>query len=266
MVGRDIKDVYSYRTRPLGETVLKAVDIVGPGLNKSAGFELKRGEILGFFGLVGAGRSELMRLLYGAEQCRAGRLFLQGKEKKIQSPRNAIENGLFFCPEDRKDEGIIPIRSINENINISVRRHSMIGGIFLDKKSERIITDSFIKTLQIKTPHREKNVGSLSGGNQQKVILARWLAEDVRVLIMDEPTRGIDVGTKNEIYQLMYRLTDEGKSIIFVSSDLPEVMGVSDRLIVMRDGEIVQSFDKEDFSEKAILDKALPDHPSAAAP
>jgi len=259
MVGRDIKDVYSYRPRPLGETVLKAEGIAGPGLKKPASFELKKGEILGFFGLVGAGRSELMKLIYGAEKHTAGTLNLKGKNIRIKSPRSAIENGIFFCPEDRKDEGIIPIRSVDENINISVRRHSMKAGMFLNKKAERETTDAFIDTLQIKTPNRDKDVGSLSGGNQQKVILARWLAEDVQVLIMDEPTRGIDVGTKNEIYHLMYKLTEEGKSIICVSSDLPEVMGVSDRLIVMRDGEVVTSFEKNEFSEEAILSKALPD-------
>ncbi|OQY32364.1 MAG: L-arabinose ABC transporter ATP-binding protein AraG [Spirochaetaceae bacterium 4572_59] len=259
MVGRDIKDIYSYRSRPLGNTVLKAEKIIGPGLKKAASFELKKGEILGFFGLVGAGRSELMRLIYGAEKHSDGEISLEGKQLRIQSPRNAIDNGIFFCPEDRKDDGIIPIRSVDENINISVRRHSMKAGFFLNKKEERKTTDSFIKTLQIKTPSRENRVGSLSGGNQQKVILARWLAEDVNVLIMDEPTRGIDVGTKNEIYQLMYDLTEEGKSIICVSSDLPEVMGVSDRMIIMREGEIVDSMEKQDYSEEIILSKALPD-------
>ncbi|MDC7233544.1 MAG: L-arabinose ABC transporter ATP-binding protein AraG [Spirochaetales bacterium] len=259
MVGRDIKDVYSYRQREQGQTVLEVKDLMGPGLAKPASFSLKKGEILGFFGLVGAGRSELMRLIYGAEKHSGGAFYLDEEQMKINSPRSAIEKGMFFCPEDRKDEGIIPIRSVNENINISVRRHSMKAGLFLDKKKERETTDSFISKLQIKTPNRDKDVGSLSGGNQQKVILARWLAEDVKILIMDEPTRGIDVGTKNEIYQLMYQLTEEGKSIICVSSDLPEVMGVSDRLIVMRDGEIVTSFERDEFSEETILSKALPD-------
>lgn len=259
MVGRDIRDVYSYRKRDLGCTVLNAREIAGPGLRKPASFELRKGEILGFFGLVGAGRSELMRLLYGAEKHSEGSILLDGREVRIQSPRDAIDNGIFFCPEDRKDDGIIPIRSVDENINISVRRHSMKAGFFLDKKTEQKTTDSFIDTLQIKTPSRENRVGSLSGGNQQKVILARWLAEDVNVLIMDEPTRGIDVGTKNEIYQLMYKLAEEGKSIICISSDLPEVMGVSDRMIIMREGEIVGSFNKNDYSEEAILGKALPD-------
>ncbi|MBF9014196.1 MULTISPECIES: L-arabinose ABC transporter ATP-binding protein AraG [unclassified Oceanispirochaeta] len=259
MVGRDIKDVYSYRSREQGETILEVNDIMGPGISKPASFSLKKGEILGFFGLVGAGRSELMRLLYGAEKHSSGTFYLENEQVKVNSPKAAIERGMFFCPEDRKDDGIIPIRSVNENINISVRRHSMKAGFFLDKKKERETTDSFINKLQIKTPNREKDVGSLSGGNQQKVILARWLAEDVKILIMDEPTRGIDVGTKNEIYQLMYQLTEEGKSIICVSSDLPEVMGVSDRLIVMRDGELVTSFERDEFSEEKILSKALPD-------
>lgn len=258
MVGRDIKDVYSYRSRKIGGTYLKVEGISGVGLEQPATFELKRGEILGFFGLVGAGRSELMKLIYGAEKINNGSLVLDGRELNISSPRDSIDNGIFFCPEDRKDEGIIPIRSIVENINISVRRHSLKAGIFINKKVEQETTDYFIKKLRIKTPHREQTVGSLSGGNQQKVILARWLAEDVKVLIMDEPTRGIDVGAKSEIYQLMYKLAEEGKSVICVSSDLPEVMGVSDRLLVMREGQIVYAFDKKDYSEEAILSKALP--------
>ncbi|MGL1892936.1 MAG: L-arabinose ABC transporter ATP-binding protein AraG [Spirochaetaceae bacterium] len=257
MVGRDIKDVYSYKPRKIGETYLKVEGVKGFGLEEPATFELKRGEILGFFGLVGAGRTELMKLIYGAEKSDNGSLVLDGNKIKINCPKDSIDNGIFFCPEDRKDEGIIPIRSIVENINISVRRHSLKAGIFLNKKTEIDTTDKFIKALRIKTPHREQTVGSLSGGNQQKVILARWLAEDVKVLIMDEPTRGIDVGAKSEIYQLMYKLAEEGKSVICVSSDLPEVMGVSDRLLVMREGQIVSSFDKKDYSEEAILSKAL---------
>ena len=259
MVGRDIRDIYSYRKRACGEVKLRVEGITGPGLNKPASFEIRQGEILGFFGLVGAGRSELMKLIYGAVKRTGGTVYLNGKETGFSAPRSAIENGVFFCPEDRKDEGVISIRSVAENINISVRRHSLKAGFFLDKQAEKTTTDHFINSLNIKTPGREQTVGSLSGGNQQKVILARWLAENVEILIMDEPTRGIDVGTKNEIYQLMYKLTEEGKSIICVSSDLSEIMGVSDRLIVMRDGEIITAFEKSEYCEEEILSRALPD-------
>lgn len=258
MVGRDITDVYSYRKRPIGQNILEVEAISGPGLDNPASFTLKKGEILGFFGLVGAGRSELMRLVYGAEKSVQGTITLKDSQITINSPKDSIHNGIFFCPEDRKDDGIIPVRSIVENINISSRRHKLKAGIFIDNKNEIETADKFIESLQIKTPNRYKHVGGLSGGNQQKVILARWLAENVNILIMDEPTRGIDVGAKNEIYQLMYKLTEEGKSIICISSDLSEVMGVSDRLLIMSEGKITASLQKKDFTEEKIMKYALP--------
>ncbi len=258
MVGRDITDVYSYRPRPQGKCILSVKEVMGDGLKKPASFEVKQGEILGFFGLVGAGRTELMRLIYGIDQKSGGKVKIDNKPADHSSPRASVENGLMYCPEDRKYDGIIPVRSVDENINISARRHYIKAGIFIDKKKEAENTMKFIKQLDIKTPSKDQLVGNLSGGNQQKVILARWLSEDVKILIMDEPTRGIDVGTKNEIYHLMYNLTEEEKGIICISSDLPEVMGVSDRIIIMREGEIVASLNRSEFSEEKILSLALP--------
>ena len=258
MVGRDISDVYSYRERAQGECIMSVSNMMGPALKKPASFELKEGEILGFFGLVGAGRTELMRLIYGIDKRTSGHVEVEGREANHAAPRESVENGLVYCPEDRKYEGIVPVRSVDENINISARRHYVKAGIFLDKKKETANTMKFIQRLDIKTPSKEQKVGNLSGGNQQKVILARWLSEEVKVLIMDEPTRGIDVGTKNEIYHLMYELTEEKKGIICISSDLPEVMGVSDRMIIMREGEIVASLNRNEFSEEKILSLALP--------
>ena len=258
MVGRSIEDIYSYRSRSTGDYVLEVNELMGPGLSEPVSFKVRKGEIVGFFGLVGAGRSELMRLIYGAEKKTSGQIFINGKEVNLKSPRKSIENGLTLCPEDRKDEGIIPVRSVSENINISVRRHFNRFGFFLDAKKEIRNTDKFIEKLQIKTPSRDQIVGNLSGGNQQKVILARWLGENINVLLMDEPTRGIDVGTKNEIYQLMYSIAEEGKGIICVSSDLPEVLGVSDRILVMREGKLVEAVDRKDASQEIILAHALP--------
>ena len=258
MVGRDISDVYSYRERPQGKCILSVKELMGPELKKPASFEVKQGEILGFFGLVGAGRTELMRLIYGIDRKSSGTIEMEGREENHSSPRESVENGLMYCPEDRKYDGIIPVRSVDENINISARRHHIKAGIFIDKKKETENTMKFIKRLDIKTPSKEQQVGNLSGGNQQKVILARWLSEEVKVLIMDEPTRGIDVGTKNEIYHLMYNLTEEEKGIICISSDLPEVMGVSDRIIIMREGQIITSLNRDEFSEEKILSLALP--------
>jgi len=258
MVGRSIEDIYSYRSRKLGDTVLEIKDLMGPGLSEPISLNVKSGEIVGFFGLVGAGRTEFLKVLYGAEKKKSGTVTIKGKPVNISSPSKAINEGITLCPEDRKDEGIIPVRSIDENINISVRRHFNKAGIFLDRKKESENTNMFIKKLDIKTPSKDQIVGNLSGGNQQKVILARWLGENINVLLMDEPTRGIDVGTKNEIYKIMYDLAEEGKGIIFVSSDLPEVMGVADRVVVMREGHFVESIDREDLSQEKILAKALP--------
>ncbi|MDY0287910.1 MAG: L-arabinose ABC transporter ATP-binding protein AraG [Sphaerochaeta sp.] len=257
MVGRNIDNMYSYRKRPIGETVLKVEELSGAKIINPVSFDLKRGEILGFFGLVGAGRTEVMRLLYGADKKKSGEVTLDGKELKIRKPKDAIEEGLVLMPEDRKYDGIIPIRSVNENINISCRRLHTKAVIFIDDLWEAENAKKFVNALSIKTPSINQKVGNLSGGNQQKVILARWLSEDISVLIMDEPTRGIDVGTKNEIYNLMYNLSDAGKSIICISSDLPEIMGVSDRLLVMRDGAIVGSLTRDQMNEETIIKMAL---------
>jgi L-arabinose transport system ATP-binding protein len=260
MVGRDIKDIYNYRSRTIGDSPLLEVrGIQCQGLKAPASFNLRKGEILGFFGLVGAGRTELMKGIYGAIHKQEGKVLLRGKELHISNPKNSIENGIAFLPEDRKDEGIIPIRSVEENINISSRRNFLKMNFFLDKKWEEQNAENFIRQLSIKTPTRFQLVRNLSGGNQQKTILARWLSENVSILIMDEPTRGIDVGTKNEIYTLMYDLTEKGISIICVSSDLPEVMGISDRLIIMREGKIIDSIDRKNMDKELILSMALPD-------
>ncbi len=258
MVGRSIEDIYGYRSRNTGDIVLEVKDLFGPGLKEPVSFTVRKGEIVGFFGLVGAGRSELLKLIYGAEKKVSGQILINGKDVNIKSPRKAIDEGVTLCPEDRKDEGIIPVRSVEENINISVRRHFIKAGIFLNKKKEAENTDRFIEKLKIRTPSRDQIVGNLSGGNQQKVILARWLGENINVLLMDEPTRGIDVGTKNEIYQLMYKIAEEGKGVVCVSSDLPEVLGVSDRIIVMREGKLALSVDREDASQETVLSHALP--------
>lgn len=258
MVGREIRDVYGYRPREIGDELLRVKKLMGPGLRSEASFSARSGEILGFFGLVGAGRTELLRLIFGAERSDAGTVSVGSNELHIRKPEQAIGQGICYCPEDRKDDGVIPIRSVEENINVSCRRNMLKSGIFLDLARERENAERFIKALDIKTPSRKQYVGKLSGGNQQKVILARWLSEDIQVFLMDEPTRGIDVGSKYEIYQLMYSLAEEGKTVIFVSSDLPEVMGVSDRILVMREGSIVGSVAREEASDEKLLSLALP--------
>jgi L-arabinose transport system ATP-binding protein len=258
MVGRSIADIYSYRPRAPGETALSVEGIAGPGLSQPASIQVKRGEILGVFGLVGAGRTELLRLICGAQRPTAGAVSLDGKRVRVDSVRRAIRAGVMLCPEDRKLEGIIPIRSVMENINISVRRTFSAAGFFIRRSREERNADRFIELLRIRTPGRQQKVMYLSGGNQQKVILARWLGEDLRVLLMDEPTRGIDVGAKNEIYNLIYGLAEKGIGIIVVSSDLPEVLGVSDRVAVMREGAVVASLPRAEATQERVLSLALP--------
>jgi L-arabinose transport system ATP-binding protein len=259
MVGREIADIYSYEPRALGEVRLSVERMTGAPLTEPASFNVRRGEIVGFFGLVGAGRSELMHLIYGSRKKASGTVTLYGEAVQFGSARAAIRHGMVLCPEDRKEEGIVSMASVAENINISCRRHSARAGIFLDRKREAQTADQFISLLKIKTPSRRQKVRFLSGGNQQKVILARWLAEpDIRVVILDEPTRGIDVGAKHEIYNVIYQLARRGCAIVVISSELPEVLGVSDRVIVMREGRIAGELDRGAASESTVLSLALP--------
>jgi L-arabinose transport system ATP-binding protein len=260
MVGREIKDVYGYRERTIGNELLQVKTLSGQGIKGNASFSVRAGEIVGFFGLVGAGRTELMRLVYGAERVESAHITIDGERVSCSHPKDAIDKGICYCPEDRKDDGIIPIRSVDENINISCRRHMLTGKILLNKQKEQANADHFINKLSIRTPSRRQLIGNLSGGNQQKTILARWLSEDIRVFLMDEPTRGIDVGSKYEIYQIIYTLAEEGKAVVFVSSDLPEVMGVADRIIVMRNGAIVGEVSRSEATEEALLSLALPQY------
>ncbi|CAN7212666.1 L-arabinose ABC transporter ATP-binding protein AraG [Trinickia sp. LjRoot230] len=259
MVGREISDIYNYRPRERGAARLAVQNIEGHGLSAPASFEVRAGEILGFFGLVGAGRSELMRLVYGAEKKRGGRIALDGRDIDVKSPAHAIRHGIVLCPEDRKEEGIVAIASVSENINISCRRHNLRAGLFLNRAKESETADRFIKLLKIKTPSRRQRIRLLSGGNQQKAILSRWLAEPgLKVVILDEPTRGIDVGAKHEIYNVIYELAERGCAVVMVSSELPEVLGVSDRIVVMREGRISGTLERGDANEAALLDLALP--------
>jgi L-arabinose transport system ATP-binding protein len=258
MVGREITDIYGYEPREQGEVIFEVDDIYGEGLSEKVNFSVAAGEIVGFFGLVGAGRSELLKLVYGAKPVESGKVKVHGKEVKVDSPSAAIKGGVSLLPEDRKDEGIIPVRSVNENINISCRRHILKSNLFLDKEKEQENTEYYIDKLGIKTPSGEQLIGNLSGGNQQKAILARWLSEKIDIFLMDEPTRGIDVGAKYEIYKIMYQLAKEGKGVVFVSSDLPEVLGVADRVIVMRDGKVIGSLSREEANDEKVLSMALP--------
>jgi L-arabinose transport system ATP-binding protein len=261
MVGRELKDIYNYQPRPQRTDVPPAIEVknlAGPGVSAPVSFNVRRGEILGVFGLVGAGRSELMKLIFGAERRRGGSILVDGRELRIDRPKDAIRAGIVLCPEDRKKEGIVPIRSIMENINLSARRNHVGLGLLIRNRWERENASQKIKQLSIRTPGLMQLIRNLSGGNQQKVILARWLSEQVKVILLDEPTRGIDVGARSEIYSIIYRLAEAGAGVIMVSSDLPEVLGVADRVMVMRKGQVVETLDRAAATPETTLALALP--------
>ncbi len=266
MIGRDIADIYDYRPRPLGDLRLRVQNLSGGVLREPASFEVRRGEIVGFFGLVGAGRTELMRLVYGADRKRSGALVLDGAALTVRSPRDAIDAGIVLCPEDRKEQGIVPHSSVAENINMSSRRHHLRARLFLNKPHERDNADSYIARLRIRTPGHRQPIRLLSGGNQQKVILARWLGEPhLKVVILDEPTRGIDIGAKHEIYHVIYELAKRGCAVLVVSSELPEVLGICDRIVVMYQGRIRGELPRAAASEQKVLQLALPSDQLGAA-
>ncbi len=258
MVGRDIQDIYDYRLREHGAVALKVDRLIGPGLRQPVSFEVRKGEIVGLFGLVGAGRTELLRLLSGLARHSAGQIELEGEALTLRSPRDAINAGVLLCPEDRKKEGIIPLASVAENINISARStHSTLGWV-LRGKWERDNADKQIRALNVKTPTAAQKIMFLSGGNQQKAILGRWLSMPMKVLLLDEPTRGIDIGAKAEIYQIIHSLAASGIAVIVVSSDLMEVMGISDRILVLCEGALSGELPRALANESSLLQMALP--------
>jgi ribose transport system ATP-binding protein len=219
-------------------------------------FEAARGEILGFAGLVGAGRSEMARAIFGVDQPLRGSIHLAGKELQIRSAKNAIENGIYLMPEDRRKSGLIVEMTVRENITLPNLASFAVAGL-IKHNQEKDIAEAQCKKLNIKTPSSETLVENLSGGNQQKVVLAKWLALDPKVIILDEPTRGIDVGAKSEIYHLMRNLSDNGVVVIIISSDMEEILGVSDRIAVMHEGKITGRLERNKFNEETIMRLAV---------
>lgn len=265
MVGRNIGDIYGYVPRALGKVRLQLDNVQAKGVRMPISLTVKAGEIVGLFGLVGAGRSELMKGLFGATKLRGGNVTLDGKRLNIRQPIDAIRAGIMLCPEDRKSEGIIPVHSVRDNINISARRHNLTAGCLIKSSWEAKNADIHIRSLNIKTPGPDQLIMNLSGGNQQKAILGRWLSEEMNVILLDEPTRGIDVGAKHEIYNLIYQLANKGIAVLFASSDLPEVMGLADRIVVMREGEIAGELTHDAATEQLTLSLAMPKTTQAAA-
>ncbi|TPG14210.1 ATP-binding cassette domain-containing protein [Sphingomonas koreensis] len=258
MAGRTISDIYGYRSRATGDAILSVRGLRGPGLSAPIDLEVKAREIVGFFGLIGAGRSELFKLLYGAAAATAGTVAVDGRLLSLRSPRQAIAAGMALCPEDRKDEGIVPLAGVRENIAIA-RRNLGANTALIDRRAEQREAGELIEAMRIKTASAETALATLSGGNQQKVIIARWLAAKAGIMLFDEPTRGIDVGARSEIYAQIYRLAEGGATVLFASSDLPEVIGVADRIVVMREGAIAGIVDRADATPDQLLKLALPD-------
>jgi len=258
MTGRDIIDIYHYSPRVHGGTALEVSGLLGPGLSEPADMKVAAGEILGIFGLVGAGRTELLRLIYGAEKAISGTIRIGGEEVRIDRPLTAVAHGIALCPEDRKSEGIIAESSVGNNINLSARRHFSHAGFIINEKAEYENAQDKVERLDIKTPSLRQKIMNLSGGNQQKAVLARWLSVKMKVLLLDEPTKGIDIGAKSEIYSIIYQLAQQQIAVIVVSSDLGEVLGISDRIMVMTQGRIVCCLNRNEATEETVLKYALP--------
>ncbi|MCI7495207.1 MAG: sugar ABC transporter ATP-binding protein, partial [Ruminococcus sp.] len=246
MVGRTLDNLFPKEFGTKGEVALKAEHLMEGGVLDDVSFEAYNGQVLGFAGLVGAGRTETMRAIFGADPLDSGKIFIHGKEVKIKTPRHAIQNGIAFLTEDRKGQGLVLQESIRNNV-ILANMKGFTSGLFLKDKKISEATEANIRDLRIKTPSADEIVGQLSGGNQQKVVIAKTLAANSNIIIFDEPTRGIDVSAKQEIYKLMNELVEAGKAIIMVSSDMPELLGMSDRIVVIAEGHKNGEVEKADF-------------------
>ncbi|GHT84790.1 ribose import ATP-binding protein RbsA [Bacteroidia bacterium] len=256
MVGRELTELFPPKKAVCGDIIMNLSGFTNHKV-RDVSLELHRGEILGIAGLVGAGRTELVRAIIGADKKEGGILNLRGTQTKVGHPKEAIKKGIALVTEDRKMEGLVLGLSVKMNMSLPILDR-MKKGIFIDEKKEKALVEGYIKSLKIATPNMDAKVVNLSGGNQQKVVLGKWLAADCDILILDEPTRGIDVGAKIEIYHLMRQLCEQGKSIIMISSELPEVMGMSDRIIVMKDGEVRAVLNEaEVMTEKMIMQYAM---------
>ena len=255
MIGRDLKDVYPKRVPTPGEVLLEVKNVSRTKLVHDVSFELHAGEIVGFAGITGSGRTELVRTIFGADPY-TGEMRIAGKPYKARSPADAIRRGVALVTEDRKAQGLFLKLNVTINTTISGLKYLCRFGI-LQLPKELALVKKMIRDLSIKTPGPNFIVVNMSGGNQQKVILARWLSIGTRIFILDEPTRGIDVGSKSEIYQIMNDLTKQGVGVIMISSELPEVLGMSDRVMVMRQGTIVKELSRAEASEEAIMKYAV---------
>jgi L-arabinose transport system ATP-binding protein len=263
MVGRPITDVFARHRPPVGDVVLR-VEHLNSDWHRDVSFEARAGEVVGFAGLVGAGRTELAKVVFGELPMTSGTVQVDGRTVHVHRPSDAIRVGIGYTPEERKREGIIPIRSVLENASLTILRR-LTRLHFVRRRQERQIVSAYVDRLRVRTPSLEQEIGKLSGGNQQKVVLARWLAAKPRVLILDEPTRGIDVGAKAEIYRLIDGLATDGLAVVLISSELPEILGLCDRIYVMQAGRIRGELAGSQATEESVLALAMADHLAAAS-
>lgn len=268
MVGRSIEQIYPKRSVPIGDVVLEVEGLSHPTEFEDVSFALRRGEILGFYGLVGAGRSEVMQALFGITRPSRGRIRVEGRETAVRRPRDAVRAGIVYVPEDRGKQGAVLPLPIAQNVTLpQLDRVSRRG--FLDLAREFALARQYGERLQVRASSWSQPVDQLSGGNQQKVVIAKWLATRPRVVIVDEPTKGIDVGSKAAVHDFLVELAEQGLAVVMVSSELPEVMGMSDRIVVMHEGRIRQVFAREEATAEAIVTAAtgaeLPPAPRRAA-
>jgi rhamnose transport system ATP-binding protein len=255
MVGRTITNLFPKQEVQAGDVALKVENLTRAGSFYDVSFELRRGEILGLAGLVGAGRTNVARAIFGVEAATVGRIQVEGREVAITSPQQAIELGLAYVPEDRQLHGLIPAMPLTPNISLpTLHQHARAG--WLQDKSERKSAYDAALQMEVRANNIWQLARELSGGNQQKVVLAKWLSTNPRILILDEPTRGIDVGTKAAVHGLMSKLAAEGMAIMMISSELPEILGMSDRVIVMREGYVTAHFSRAEATQEKIISAA----------
>jgi len=252
MVGRTIDDLFPKLPAQIKEPVLEVRNLWRKPLTRGVSFQLRAGEIVGLAGLVGSGRSELAQVIFGFTPADSGEVILDGKSVQIMNPGQAMKLGIAYVPEDRGSQGLVRQMKIRENVSLAVLR-SLVMGAFIDREAEQTLAKRTVEQLKVRAFSVEQVVGKLSGGNQQKVVVGKWLAAKPRVLIMDEPTRGIDVGAKAEIHRLMSELAQQGMAILMISSELPEILGMSDRILVMRKGAVVAEFARRDATQEKIV-------------
>ncbi|WP_035294443.1 sugar ABC transporter ATP-binding protein [Clostridium sp. KNHs214] len=257
LVGRKLEEQFPYKKVDTGEILLEVKDLNYSNKVKNASLQVKAGEILGIAGLMGSGRTELAKTIFGEYKKISGEIFIDGEKREIKSPKDAIHHGICYLSEDRKKEGLVLGMSVGDNMTLANLKKYENSFKVIDRKKEKKDVDEYIKKLSVKTPSSEQFIKNLSGGNQQKAILAKWIMLSPKVLIIDEPTRGIDVGAKKEIYDVLNALKESGKAVIMISSDMPEVLGISDRILVMHEGNITGELNREEASQESIMKCAV---------